>query len=104
MFVTTNVVFAWSAFGLTLACSVLAVLLVFSALCNRLRWPVLLGVVACLISVMGVTAWTPFGYFPEVGWTNGEISVRSGRLFYLPLALGGFVLSAAMWKRRRQMR
>ena len=98
---TTNVVFVWSVFGVTLACSVFAVVLVFSVLCSRLRWPVLLAVVACLVSVMGVTAWTPFGYFPEVGWTNGAISVRSGRLFYLPLLVGGFALCAAMWKRLR---
>src|SRR5688572_19022351 len=97
----TNVVFVWGVFWVTLACSVFAVLLIFSGLWNGLRWPVLFAVVAVLISVMGVTAWTPFGYFPEVGWTNGAISVRSGRLFYLPLLLGGFALCAAMWKRRR---
>lgn len=100
----TNVAFVCMAFVIALASSGVAVLLGFSAQCSRLRWPVLLAVVAIVISVMAVTAWTPFGYFPEVGWTSGMISIRSGRLFYFPLLLGGAALCAAMVKRRREMR
>ncbi len=104
--VTRNLVIALVILLLTFAGSVLAVVLAFVGRPGRLKWPALLGITASLVGTMGLIAWTPFGSFPEIGytWSNGafEVSFRSGWLFVAPLVLGIFSLLLAMRKHRKQ--
>src|SRR5689334_6640378 len=103
---TTNLVLALFIWLLTCACSVLAVALAFLARSGRLRCSMLFASAAILVSIMGLAAWTPFGFFPEFGysWSNGSfaITVRSGWLFLVPLALAVVASVLGVWKHRRQ--
>jgi len=98
---TTNILLAVVILFLTFTCSVVAITLAFLARPGQLIWPLLLALIALFVSTMGLTAWTPFGSFPEVGWTNGEVSIRSGPLFLVPLVLGAIALPVAVWRRRK---
>lgn len=50
-----------------------------------------MGAVAVLISLMGLTGWTPLGRLPEIGWSWGDdsflIAMRLGSAFIVPLVL-----------------
>ena len=103
---TTNIVIAVIIWLLTFVGSVWAIVLALAARPRHLRWSACLAITASLVSTMGLTAWTPFGFFPEVGytWSNGslEVSIRSGWLFVAPLMLGSIALLLALWKRSTQ--
>lgn len=85
---------------LTFTTSAASVVLACFARPRQLRWPVLLAMIALIVSTMGLTTWTPFGFFPEVGWTNGEVSLRSKWLFFIPLALGSTALIVVVVRRK----
>jgi hypothetical protein len=90
----TNVVVACSIYLLTCSVSLAAVLLGVLEQRRYRGLAALLAVAAILVGGMGLSAWTPFGVFPEFGWSfaNGSfnISIRSGWLFVLPLIAGTF--------------
>lgn len=87
------------------ACSISAILLVFLGRSRYFWLSVSLAVVSVVIGGMGVSTWTPFGYFPEIGYTwssdTFEFSIRSRWLFIIPLMLGGVAVLLALWKHRR---
>jgi hypothetical protein len=101
---TTNIALSVVIWLLTFACSIVAIALAILARPRQLLWSALLAVAAALVSTMGLTAWTPFGFFPEIGytWSNGpfEVSVRSSWLFVVPLLIGVVALFLAAWKHR----
>jgi hypothetical protein len=84
-------------------CSILAIIIGFRAADRSLGTILSLGLVSILTGAMGLKSWTPFGFFPEIGWTisNGatDFSVRSGWLFIVPLVMGCLVLGVAVWNR-----
>jgi hypothetical protein len=102
----TNVVLTFSIYLLTCASSVSAVALGLVERPHHLRFSAVLAFAAILVSSMAVTAWTPFGVFPEFGygWSNGpiDISVRSGWLFVIPLVLATLAALLAFRNYRRQ--
>jgi hypothetical protein len=104
---TKTLLLAMIVMLLTLACSVVAAGLALPARPRHLGWSAGLAVAAALVSTMGLTAWTPFGFFPEIGyaWSNGrfEVSVRSGWLFLVPLLVATAALALAAWKRRTRV-
>ena len=91
---TTNVVLTFSIYVLTCSVSLAAVLLSVLEQHRYRGQAALLAVAAILVSGMGLSAWTPFGVFPDFAWSfaNGsfEISIRSEWLFVLPLIAGTF--------------
>ena len=102
----TNVVLTFLIYLLTCASSVSAVALALVERPRYLGFSAVLAFAAILVSSMGVTAWTPFGVFPEFGygWSNGpiEISVRSGWLFVIPLVLAALGAFLALRNYRRR--
>lgn len=90
------------------ACSILAIWLTAVQL-HAFRRAIMLSVAALAVSAMGFTTWTPFGRFPEIGYTHSgsdsvEIFIRSGWLYLFPLALGTVGLVMAFWKQRAKFR
>jgi hypothetical protein len=67
--------------------------------------PVALALVATAIGYLGFGRWSPFRFFPQIGytWSSGdfEIRLRSSWFFLVPLALGLAALLLAIWSRRR---
>lgn len=104
--VTTTIALAAMILLLTLACSVLSLVLAIRARPRNSRWSAALAAAAVMVSIMGLVAWTPLGSFPEVGytWSNGafEISARSGWLFLVPLLVGTVALVLAAWRPLRR--
>src|SRR5438552_3687167 len=91
---TTNVVITLLVYLLTCTSSASAVAL---AMLERHRYQglaALLAFAAILVSGMGLTRWTPLGFFPEFVWSLSsgpfEISIRSWWLFIVPLVLAAF--------------
>ena len=64
-----------------------------------------MAIVTLVISLMGLSGWTPVGRLPDIGytWTNGsfQISLRLGSAFLVPLAVSmiGLVLIPVRMKR-----
>ncbi len=89
---------------LAFASSVLAIALALLAQRRGLRWAAFSAITATLVGSMGFSAWTPFGFFPEIGytWSSGpfEFSLRSGWLFTAPLVLGAIAFLLTVWKHR----
>jgi hypothetical protein len=87
---------------LTFLCAVVAVVLAFLLRPRRVLWSLVPAVPTVVISFLGVTGWTPFGSFPEIGytWSSGpiEVSVRSGWLFLIPLLVGTVAPVVATWR------
>jgi hypothetical protein len=95
-----------AALILSLLCALLSVV---SSLVGRPRnrlWSVLPATAALLVGLMGLTAWTPFGSFPQLAytWSNGplELSFRSGWLFLAPLSAAVVALCLTAWQHRRR--
>jgi hypothetical protein len=92
---------------LACASSLAAIVFTFAARIRHLWWAIFLAVTATVISMMGLTGRTPFGFFPEIDyyytWASGasHILVRSGWLFVVPLVLGAVALVMAIWKHKR---
>jgi hypothetical protein len=80
-------------------CSVSAIFLALKRSRHFLA-SILTAIVAITVGTMGFTAWSPFGLFPEIGysWANGsfQISVRSGWFYIVPLVLGAMGLILAL--------
>ena len=87
---------------LTFLCAVVAVALAFLLRPRRVLWSSLPAVATIVVSFMEVTGRTPFGVFPEIGytWSSGpvELSLRSGWLFLIPLLVGIVALVVATWR------
>src|SRR2546426_3520785 len=88
---------------LSMASSVLA--FVFSLRTPPRRfWPsVLLACIAMAIGYVGFDHWTPFSFFPQIGYTwssdSFQFSFASNWFFAAPLLLGTIGLLLAIWKR-----
>ena len=76
---------------------------------NR-EWAALLSVAAITVSGMAFTTWTPFGRFPEIGYTwsddDGSVRIflRSGWLYLFPAAMAAIALLWTLWKQRTKHR
>lgn len=97
---TTNTLLVVILLLLAVTSSTVAIVLALVIRPRHFTWPAVLAITTILLSIMGVTGWTPFGFFPEVGWTNGAISVRSGPFFFVPLLIGTMALVAIMSRSR----
>jgi hypothetical protein len=102
---TANILLMAALWIAAFACSISTILFVLFGPSRYVWLSVFLAVVGVAIGGMGVSTWTPFGYFPEIGYTRSsdtfEFSVRSRWLFIAPLILGGSSLLLALWKHRR---
>jgi uncharacterized SAM-binding protein YcdF (DUF218 family) len=91
---TTNVVLTLLIYLLTCASSVSAITLAMLERHRHQGLAALLAVAALVVSGMGLTRWTPLGFFPEFVWSLAsgpfEISIRSWLLFIVPLVLAAF--------------
>jgi hypothetical protein len=101
----TNVIHMLLIYFLASASSVLAVALALLDRHRYMRFSTALAFAAISVSCMGLTAWTPFGVFPEFGysWSNGpiEIAIRSGWLFVIPLVVAAFGVFLALRNYRK---
>ena len=107
---TTNVVLTLLVCLLTCASSVSAIALAMVEERRHQGLAALLAITAILVSGMGLSRWTPHGFFPEFGWglASGpfEISIHSRWLFIVPLVLAAFASFLALrnhGKRRNEV-
>src|SRR5262245_33480047 len=86
------------------ASSVLAIFFGLRPSNRRLRLAPVLAIAALTIGYLGFGRWSPFRFFPQVGYAytsnNFEVQVASSWLFLGPLILGTAGLLVSIWKSR----
>jgi hypothetical protein len=84
--------------------SVGALVMALVAPSRRFRLVLALASIGMFVGYLGFGRWTPFSFFPQIGytWTNDDfrISLASGWFFLAPLVLGTVSLLLAIAKRR----
>jgi hypothetical protein len=86
-------------------CSVVAIVFAVLGRIHRVRISGLLALASVVVGVIGFTAWTPFGFLPQIGYTrssdNFEFHLRSSWFFLGPLILGAIAALLVAWKQVR---
>ena len=96
------VILSWLA---ACACSIAAIVLVAARRPGPGWLAAALAAAATAIGCLGFGRWSPFRFFPQLGysWSSDsfELSIQSSWFFVAPLALGMAALLLAVWKGRR---
>src|SRR5262245_9242706 len=87
------------------ASSVVAIFLGVQPSNRRLRLAMVLAITAMVIGYLGFGRWSPFRFFPQVGYAytsnTFEFQLASSWFFVGPLVLGAAALLLAVWNGRR---
>lgn len=98
----TIAIMAWLV---SMACSALAIVFAVLDPLRRFRLSLILAGIAMGFGYLGFGHWTPFSFFPQIGytWSSGDvqISLSSSWFFLAPLVLGTMAMVLAIGNRRR---